>query len=44
MARCNSPTGALKRLCPGNSASGVPTDTVDRLRKMFGFLDDMGDT
>ena len=33
----------LKRLYTEDSARGVPPDTVDKLRKMFGFLDDMGD-
>jgi proteic killer suppression protein len=33
----------LKRLYMDDSAKGVPPDTVDKLRKMFGFLDDMSD-
>jgi toxin HigB-1 len=31
----------LKRLYAENSAKGVPPDTVDKLRKMFAFLDAM---
>jgi proteic killer suppression protein len=31
----------LKRLYEDNSAKGVPPDTVDKLRKMFAFLDAM---
>jgi proteic killer suppression protein len=31
----------LKRLYEDNSAKGVPPDTVDKLRKMFAFLDTM---
>jgi toxin HigB-1 len=31
----------LKRLYEENSAKGVPPDTVDKLRKMFAFLDAM---
>ena len=31
----------LKRLYAEDSAKGVPPDTVDKLRKMFAFLDDM---
>jgi proteic killer suppression protein len=31
----------LKRLYIDDSAKGVPPDTVDKLRKIFGFLDDM---
>ena len=33
--------GGLKRLYAGDSAKGVPPDTVDKLRKIFAFLDDM---
>lgn len=33
----------LKRLYAGDSAKGVPPDTVDKLRKMLAFLDDMQD-
>ena len=29
----------LKRLYEDGNAKGVPADTVDKLRKMFGFLD-----
>jgi toxin HigB-1 len=31
----------LKRLYTEDTAKGVPPDTVDKLRKMFAFLDDM---
>jgi len=31
----------LKRLYSEESAKGVPSDTVDKLRKMFAFLDAM---
>ena len=31
----------LKRLYSEDSAKGVPPDTVDKLRKMFAFLDAM---
>jgi proteic killer suppression protein len=31
----------LKRLYSEDSAKGVPADTVDKLRKMFAFLDAM---
>jgi proteic killer suppression protein len=31
----------LKRLYSEDSAKGVPPDTVDKLRKMFAFLDTM---
>ena len=31
----------LKRLYSEDSARGVPPDTVDKLRKMFAFLDAM---
>jgi toxin HigB-1 len=31
----------LKRLYEDDSAKGVPSDTVDKLRKMFAFLDAM---
>ena len=34
---------ALKRLYVEDNAKGVPSDTVDKLRKMFAFLDDMKD-
>jgi hypothetical protein len=33
----------LKWLYAEDSAKGVPPDTVDKLRKMFAFLDDMED-
>ena len=33
----------LKRLYTENSAKGVPPDTSEKVRKMFGFLDDMSD-
>jgi len=33
----------LKRLYEDDVAKGVPPDTLDKLRKMFAFLDDMGD-
>jgi proteic killer suppression protein len=33
----------LKRLYTEDSAKGVPPDSVDKLRKMFAFLDDMRD-
>jgi proteic killer suppression protein len=33
----------LKRLYDEDSARGVPPDTVDKLRKMLAFLDDMKD-
>ena len=33
----------LKRLYSEDSAKGVPPDTVDKLRKMFAFLDNMED-
>ena len=33
----------LKRLYSEDSAKGVPPDTVDKLRKMFAFLDNMAD-
>ena len=32
---------ALKRLCAEDNTKGVPPDTVDKLRKMLAFLDDM---
>ena len=31
----------LKRLYSEDSAKGVPAETVDKLRKMFAFLDAM---
>lgn len=31
----------LKRLYSEDNPKGVPPDTVDKLRKMFAFLDDM---
>jgi proteic killer suppression protein len=31
----------LKRLYSEDNAKGVPPDTVDKLRKMYAFLDDM---
>ena len=33
----------LKQLYLGDSAKGVPPGTVDKLRKMFAYLDDMQD-
>jgi proteic killer suppression protein len=33
----------LKRLYSEDSPKGVPPDTVDKLRKMFAFLDNMED-
>ena len=33
----------LKRLYAEDSAKGVPPDTVDKLRKMLAFLDEMQD-
>lgn len=33
----------LKRLYEDDSAKGVPPDTVDKLRKMLAFVDDMDD-
>ena len=33
----------LKRLYAEDNAKGVPPDTVDKLRKMLAFLDDMED-
>jgi len=33
----------LKRLYAEDSAKGVPPETVDKLRKMLAFLDDMQD-
>ena len=33
----------LKKLYAGDATKGVPADTVDKLRKMFAFLDDMDD-
>ncbi|MGC1782532.1 MAG: type II toxin-antitoxin system RelE/ParE family toxin [Acidobacteriaceae bacterium] len=33
----------LKRLYEDDIAKGVPSDTVDKLRKMLAFLDDMAD-
>ena len=33
----------LKRLYAEDSAKGVPPDTVDKLRKMLAFLDNMED-
>lgn len=33
----------LKRLYQDDSVKGVPPDTVDKLRKMLAFLDDMDD-
>ena len=33
----------LKRLYSEESAKGVPPDTVDKLRKMFAYLDNMED-
>jgi proteic killer suppression protein len=33
----------LKRLYSEDHAKGVPPDTVDKLRKMLAFLDDMQD-
>ena len=33
----------LKRLYTEGTAKGVPPDTVDKLRKMLAFLDDLND-
>ncbi len=33
----------LRRLYVDGNAKGVPPDTVDKLRKMFAYLDDMND-
>ncbi|MEQ1705767.1 MAG: type II toxin-antitoxin system RelE/ParE family toxin [Rickettsiales bacterium] len=33
----------LKRLYMEDSGRGVPPDTVDKLRKMFAYMDDMQD-
>ena len=33
----------MQRLYSEGSAKGVPPDTVDKLRKMFAFLDNMAD-
>jgi proteic killer suppression protein len=33
----------LKRLYVDDNAKGLPPDTVDKLRKMFAFLDDLSD-
>jgi proteic killer suppression protein len=33
----------LKRLYAGDNAKGVPPETIDKLRKMLAFLDDMED-
>jgi proteic killer suppression protein len=33
----------LRKLYAEDSAKGVPPDTVDKIRKMFAFLDDMDD-
>jgi len=33
----------LKKLYEEDNAKGVPPDTVDKLRKMFAFLDEMED-
>lgn len=33
----------IKRLYADESAKGVPPDTVDKLRKMFAYLDNMED-
>ena len=33
----------MKRLYSEDSPRGVPTDTVDKLRKMFAFLENMED-
>jgi toxin HigB-1 len=33
----------LKRLYTEDSARGVPPDTVEKLRKMLAYLDNMGD-
>jgi toxin HigB-1 len=34
----------LKRLYEDGVTKGVPSDTVDKLRKMFAFLDSMAET
>lgn len=33
----------LKRLYADEGVKGVPSDTVDKLRKMFAYLDDLDD-
>ena len=33
----------MKKLYADDATKGVPADTVDKLRKMFAFLDDMDD-
>jgi proteic killer suppression protein len=33
----------LKKLYEEDNPKGVPPDTVDKLRKMFAFLDEMND-
>jgi proteic killer suppression protein len=33
----------LRRLYEEDTSKGIPPDTVDKLRKMFAFLDDMSD-
>ena len=33
----------MKRLYLEDSTKGLPPDTVDKLRKMLAYLDDMGD-
>jgi plasmid maintenance system killer protein len=38
--RCFAHKG-LRELYEDGNAKGVPADTVDKLRKMFGFLDAM---
>jgi len=38
---CNFTHKGLKRLYVEASATGVPADTADKLRKMFAFLDDL---
>jgi hypothetical protein len=34
---------SLQRLYADEGVKGVPSDTVDKLRKMFAYLDDLGD-
>jgi proteic killer suppression protein len=40
---CNFVHKGLKRLYADDATKGVPPDTVDKLRKMLAFLDDMED-
>jgi proteic killer suppression protein len=42
-AQSDEAAAQLKRLYEEDSAKGVPPESVDKLRKIFGFLDDMQD-